>query len=68
MGASSMKLGATDNDITCWLLADVTMMKATLAAEHGQMAFLGYGMTSWDKTITSGLLTDVAMRMVTLTA
>jgi len=32
------------------------------------MAFPGYGMMAWDKTIRSGLLTDVTVRTVTLTA
>jgi len=41
-----MKLGATDDDITSGLLADVTMTMVTLAVEHRQTALLGYVMTS----------------------
>jgi len=48
------KLGAMYNDVTSGLLADVTVTMVILTVEHGQMAFLDYGMTSWDNTITSG--------------
>jgi len=39
------------------------MMSVTLTMGHGKMALSGYLVT---RSITSGLLTDVTMRMVTL--
>jgi len=53
-GLIQHELGATDNDITSRLLADITVMMVILEVEPGQMAFLGYRMMSQNKTSHTG--------------
>jgi len=47
---------------------DVTMAMVPLTMGHRHMTLPGYMMTSGNRSITSGLLTDVTVRMVTLGA